>query len=99
VPTRCSTRRSLEKSPFGAIRDGGIYIPVRGWGDKPAERGIKIKPMMVSDVLERTEWLELLRNMVTAGEIKLRALLRNSRPRKPQMHSAHSWPVASADGQ
>jgi hypothetical protein len=59
---------------FGAIRDGGIYIPVRGWGDKPAERGIKIKPMMVSGVLERTEWLELLRNMVAAGEIKLRVV-------------------------
>jgi NADPH:quinone reductase len=64
----------LGEESFGAIRDGGIYIPVRGWGDKPAERGIKIKPMMVSDVLERTEWLELLRNMVTAGEIKLRAV-------------------------
>jgi hypothetical protein len=34
----------------------------------------KIKPMMVSDVLERIEWLELLSNMVTAGEIKLRAV-------------------------
>jgi NADPH:quinone reductase-like Zn-dependent oxidoreductase len=65
---------SLGEESFGAIRDGGIYIPVRGWGDKPAERGIKIKPMMVSDVLERTEWLELLRNMVTAGEIKLRVV-------------------------
>jgi NADPH2:quinone reductase len=72
--TRCSIRRALGKSPFGAIRDGGIYIPVRGWGDKPAERGIKIKPMMVSGVLERTEWLEKLRNMVAAGEIKLRAV-------------------------
>ena len=30
--------------------------------------------MMVSDVLERTEWLELLRNMVAAREIKLRAV-------------------------
>jgi hypothetical protein len=30
--------------------------------------------MMVSDVLERIEWLELLSNMVTAGEIKLRAV-------------------------
>jgi len=59
---------------FGAIRDGGIYIPVRGWGDKPAKRGIKIKPMMVSGVLERTEWLELLRKMVAAGEIKLRVV-------------------------
>ena len=64
----------LGEESFGAIRDGGIYIPVRGWGDKPAERGIKIKPMIVSDVLERTEWLELLRNMVAAGEIKLRAV-------------------------
>jgi NADPH:quinone reductase len=65
---------SLGEESFGAIRDGGIYIPVRGWGDKPAERGIKIKPMMVSGVLERTEWLELLRNMVAAGEIKLRVV-------------------------
>ena len=65
---------SLEEESFGAIRDGGVYIPVRGWGDKPAERGIKIKPMTVSSVLERTEWLELLRNMVAAGEITLRAV-------------------------
>jgi NADPH:quinone reductase len=64
----------LGEESFGAIRDGGIYIPVRGWGDKPAERGIKIKPMMVSGVLERSEWLELLRNMVAAGEIKLRVV-------------------------
>jgi hypothetical protein len=28
----------------------------------------------VSDVLERTEWLELLRDMVAAREIKLRAV-------------------------
>ena len=64
----------LGEKSFGAIRDGGIYIPVRGWADKPAERGIKIKPMLVSDVLERTEWLELLRNMLAAGEIKLRVV-------------------------
>jgi NADPH:quinone reductase-like Zn-dependent oxidoreductase len=64
----------LREESFGAIRDGGIYISVRSWGDKPAERGIKIKPMMVSDVLERTEWLELLRDMVAAGQIKLRAV-------------------------
>jgi NADPH:quinone reductase-like Zn-dependent oxidoreductase len=64
----------LGEASFGAIRDGGIYIPVRGWGDRSAERGIEIKPMMVGDVLERTEWLELLRNMVAAGEIKLRAV-------------------------
>ena len=65
----------LGEESFGAIRDGGVYIPVRvrGWADT-AERGIKIKPFHVTDVLERTEWLELLRNMVAAGEIKLRAV-------------------------
>src|SRR5258707_4628987 len=65
---------SLGEESLGTIRDGGIYIPVRGWGDKPAEREIKIKPMTVSGVLERTEWLELLRNMVSAREIKLRVV-------------------------
>ncbi len=62
----------LAESTFGALRDGGIYIPVRGWGDKPAERGIKIKPVLVYEVVERTEWLEQLRDMVAAAEIKLR---------------------------
>jgi NADPH:quinone reductase len=62
----------LAEKSFGAIRDDGVYIPVRGWGDKPSERGIKIKPVFVSEVLERTEWLELLRDMVAAGEIRLR---------------------------
>jgi len=61
----------LGEKSFGALRDGGTYIPVRGWGDKPAERGIEIRRLLVSDVLERTEWLELLRDMVAAGEIKL----------------------------
>ena len=62
----------LAEKCFGAIRDHGVYIPVRGWGDKPSEREIKIKPVFVSEVLERTEWLELLRDMVAAGQIKLR---------------------------
>jgi NADPH:quinone reductase-like Zn-dependent oxidoreductase len=30
--------------------------------------------MLVSDVLERTEWLKLLRTMVAAGEIKPRVV-------------------------
>ena len=62
----------LAEQTFGAIRDGGVYIPVRGWADKPSERGIRIKPVFVSEVLERTEWLELLRDMVAAKEIRLR---------------------------
>jgi NADPH:quinone reductase len=62
----------LAERSFGAIRDGGVYIPVRGWTDKPGERGIRIKPVFVSEALERTEWLELLRDMVAAAQIKLR---------------------------
>ena len=60
----------LGESAFGAIRDGGVYIPVRGWGDKPSEREIQIKPVFVYGVLERTEWLEQLRERVSAGQIE-----------------------------
>ncbi len=62
----------LAEKCFGAIRNEGVYIPVRGWADKPSERGIKIEPVLVSEVLERTEWLELLRDMVAARQISLR---------------------------
>jgi NADPH:quinone reductase-like Zn-dependent oxidoreductase len=62
----------LARKSFGAIRDGGVYIPVRRWGDDPGERGIAIKPVLVLEVLERTDWLELLRDMVAAAQIKLR---------------------------
>ena len=62
----------LGNQSFGAIRDEGVYIPVRGWADKPSERGIRIKPVFVSEALERTEWLELLRDMVAVMQIKLR---------------------------
>jgi NADPH:quinone reductase-like Zn-dependent oxidoreductase len=62
----------LAEESFGAIRDGGVYIPVRGWDDKPSEREIEIKPIFVDMVLERTDWLILLRDMVADSEIKLR---------------------------
>lgn len=57
---------------FSAIRDAGVYIPFRGWGDKPSERGIQIKPVFVYEVFQRTEWLEELRELVVDGAIKLR---------------------------
>jgi NADPH2:quinone reductase len=62
----------LGEASFGAIRDGGVYIPVRGWKGAPSERGIEIKPIFVNTVLDRTDWLEELRDMVLTGEIKLR---------------------------
>ena len=62
----------LGETSFGALREGGIYLPVRGWGDTPSERQIQIKKVFVHEVLERTEWLEELRALVLAGKIKLR---------------------------
>lgn len=62
----------LGETAFGALKDGGVYIPVRGWADKPTERGIAIKPIFVDTVLQRTDWLDLLRDMVAASEITLR---------------------------
>jgi NADPH:quinone reductase len=61
----------LEKS-FPAIRDGGVYLPVRGWGKQPNERGILIKPVFVNTVVERTEWLDLLRDLADQGRFQLR---------------------------
>jgi NADPH:quinone reductase len=62
----------LSEQAFGAIRDGGVYIPMRGWRDKPAEPRLAIKPVFVFEVLERTDWLDELRDLVAAGAIKLR---------------------------
>ncbi|MDF2495356.1 NADP-dependent oxidoreductase [Sphingomonas sp.] len=61
----------LGERGFGALRDGGVYLPVRGWA-KESERGIQVKPVWVSKVLDRTDWLEQLRGWVEDGTIKLR---------------------------
>jgi NADPH:quinone reductase len=60
----------LEKS-FPAIRDGGVYLPVRGWGVEPSKRNIQIKPVFVNTAAERTEWLEQLRDLVSSGHLQL----------------------------
>ncbi len=59
----------LEEGTFGAIKDGGVYIPVRGWDDRSAGRGIKIRPVLVYEVLERTDWLEMIRDLAEAGTL------------------------------
>lgn len=62
----------LGESAFGAIRDSGVYIPVRGWENRPRERGIEVKPVFVTEVLGRTKWLEELSDLVATSSIKLR---------------------------
>jgi NADPH:quinone reductase len=70
----------LYRDAFGAIRDGGGLLVVRGWDadntitplHEVEERGIRVHPHVISEVLERTDWLEALRGLVSAGRIKLR---------------------------
>lgn len=62
----------LGEAAFGALQDGGVYVPVRGWAGPVAPRGIRIQPVFVFEVLQRTEWLEQLRQAVEAGDLSLR---------------------------
>lgn len=62
----------LGEPAFGAIRDGGVYLPVRGWSGSEGQRKIRIRPVFVVQALNRTDWLQTLREMVTSGEIRLR---------------------------
>lgn len=46
---------------------------MRGWDDDaPNEQGIQIKPVVVSEELERTDMLDTLCDLVESGAIKLR---------------------------
>lgn len=62
----------LREKSFPAIRDGGVYLPVRGWDGKPSERGIVITPVFVTTAVERADWLELLRDLASQGRFQLR---------------------------
>lgn len=62
----------LTADAFGAIRDGGGLVVVRGYRGGEAPRGIEVHPVAVREVLERTEWLEELRRLASAGRLTLR---------------------------
>ena len=63
----------LRRAAFPAIRDGGQIVVVRGWdGDEVEDRGIRVHPVAVARVLDRTDWLEELRALASDGRIKLR---------------------------
>jgi NADPH2:quinone reductase len=62
----------LGRDSFSAIRDGGVYVPVRGWDASPSERDIRIQPVMVMEALTRTDWLNELRDLASSGAITLR---------------------------
>jgi NADPH:quinone reductase-like Zn-dependent oxidoreductase len=62
----------LHETVFGALRDGGAMVVVRGWKPDETERGIVVSRVMVAEVLERTDWLEQLRQLASAGTLQLR---------------------------
>lgn len=62
----------LGRRAFGAIRDGGALAVVRGWDETVPERGIRIVAVWVRTVLERTDWLEELRDLAARGRLPLR---------------------------
>ena len=63
----------LYRDALGAVRDGGGIVFVRGWdGQEVEDHGIRVHPVFVARVLERTDWLEELRALAAAGKLKLR---------------------------
>ena len=65
---RCSVARRSRRSATAAQ-----IVVVRGWdGDEVEDRGIRVHPVMVATVLERTDWLEELRRLASDGRLKLR---------------------------
>ena len=62
----------LNADALGAIRDGGGLAVVRGWNAGDAPRGITVVPVFVREVLERTDWLDELRALASAGRLALR---------------------------
>jgi NADPH2:quinone reductase len=62
----------LNDAAFGAIREGGGLVVVRGWPGGDAPRGIQVRPVFVREVIERTEWLEELSRLAGEGRLQLR---------------------------
>ncbi len=64
----------LGRQAFGAIKDGGGMAVVRGWDESEGERGNTVHPVWVRDVLQRTDWLQELRELASQGAIELRVV-------------------------
>jgi NADPH:quinone reductase len=83
----------LGRDVFPAIRDGGAMAVVRGWDDRPNERGIDVRSVRVATVLDRTEWLGHLRERASAGALELRVA-----EEVPPERAAHAHELMQAGG-
>jgi NADPH:quinone reductase-like Zn-dependent oxidoreductase len=70
----CFDTALLGRAAFPAIRDGGAMAVVRGWDAGEPPSGIRVAPVWVSSVLERTDWLSQLRALAAQGVIALRVV-------------------------
>lgn len=62
----------LREAVLGAVRDGGSQVDVRVWDPESTEREIEIKQVFVDTAIDRTDWLEELRQLASDGRIQLR---------------------------
>jgi len=57
----------LRRDVFPAIREGGAIAVVRTWDGDDVEQGIRIAKVLVATVLDRTDWLEQVRDLAVRG--------------------------------
>jgi NADPH:quinone reductase-like Zn-dependent oxidoreductase len=57
----------LRRGVFPAIREGGAIAIVRTWDGDDVEQGIRVAKVLVATALERTDWLEEVRELATRG--------------------------------
>ena len=57
----------LRREVFPAIREGGALAVVRSWDGDDVEQGIRIEKVQVWTVLERSDWLEEVRDLAERG--------------------------------
>lgn len=57
----------LRRAMFPAIREGGALAVVRTWDGDDVEQGIRIEKVQVWTVLERTDWLQEVRELAGEG--------------------------------
>jgi NADPH:quinone reductase-like Zn-dependent oxidoreductase len=62
----------LRQRVLPAIRDGGGLALLRGWHADEPERGIQAHDVRVRSVIERTEWLDEIRELASEGKLQLR---------------------------
>jgi NADPH:quinone reductase-like Zn-dependent oxidoreductase len=64
----------LYRAAIGAVRHGGVLAVVRGWDGPPVVDGVRIVAPLVAGALERTDWLEELREYASQGTLALRVV-------------------------